>query len=316
MPNELMTIVNEKQTALWALRASYMPKNIDIDMYFKRSLINILENKDLAQMSQTKDGAGKIIQCLAKALQMGLQIGGVIPQAYVVAMYTKDGMKPTLIPTIDGYRFVALSDPPILKDFFISAVYEKEVDKGFRIDMPNGKVEGHFVYMGVDRGKLIGVYAILTHLNGTTTAGWMPRQDIDNVRNNHSPSYKAFKAGKMPSDKCAWETDYDMMAIKTAGKRFLEPYVALKEGLQMVLNTDDEEISNGNGEPDNRNIQQRVGSKLDSIIEAETVPEMKAETGQPAETNTEKPKPSDTQENKPDTKQEPKEGNKKDGELF
>jgi recombinational DNA repair protein RecT len=206
-----------------------------------------------------------------------LQIGGVIPQAYIVAMPTKDGMKPTLIPTVDGYRFVALSDPPILKDFFISAVYEKEVESGFRIDMPNGKVEGHFVFLGPDRGKMIGVYAILTHLDNTKTAQWMPIQDIENVRNHHSPSWKAYKNDKMSADKCAWVTDADMMAIKTAGKRFLEPYVALKEGLQMVLNIDEDDTTNGAQEQDKRPIVDRVGDRLDDIIETTAKVEMTAE---------------------------------------
>ena len=261
-------------------------------------LTNILENKDLAAMAATKDGATKILLCLSRALQMGLQIGGVIPQAYIVPMFAQGGQKPVLIPTIDGYRFVALSDPPILKDFFISPVYEKEVGNGFRIDMPNGKVEGHYVYLGGDRGKMIGVYGILTHLDDTKTAQWMPIQDIENVRNHHSTSWKAYKADKMPADKCAWVTDSDMMAIKTAGKRFLEPYVALKEGLNMVLNVDDEE-SNVT-EPDNRNIKDRVNSRLDDILEAETVPDLTAQPEQPK-----------GGEGIPEVKAQ-----KKDGELF
>lgn len=258
--NKLVTLINEKKNDLWQIKASYLTEGQEI--YFKRALLNIMENKDIVELSKTLPGAGSILRCISSALQMGLQIGGQVPQAHIVAMPTKDGRKATLIPTLNGYRFISLSSPPVLSDFFISAVYLEEL-KDFKIDKPAGIVT-HFLFPGDNRGPLIGVYAILEDLNGKKRADWMTRTEIENVRNFHSPAYKAYLAGNIKQDKCAWETDFDQQAIKTAGKRFLKPYAALKEGLAMALTCEDEK-----SEPENGDITDRVGSALDNIIEVE-----------------------------------------------
>jgi recombinational DNA repair protein RecT len=282
MDNQLTVLLKEQKVNIWNAKASYLNEKQDI--YFKRALINIFENDDILALSQTEVGAKSILRCLAAALQMGLQIGGQIPQAYVVAMPVKDKTsgkyikKATLIPTLAGYKFIALSDPPILQDVFISAAYEKET---ISINKPAGIVN-HELSLGEDRGKLVGVYAILTNLNGTVRADWMSRKEIENVRNTRSPSYKAFLDKKLSRDNCTWETDFDQQAIKTAGKRFLKPYAALKEGLYMALACDEEKTVN----PVEGDIEDRVGQALDNVNIIEVEPETeeteaKEETGTP-----------------------------------
>jgi hypothetical protein len=56
--------------------------------------------------------------------------------------------------------------------------------------------------------------------------------------------------------------------MKSAAKKFLKPYAAMKEGLAMALAVDD-------GDPvrDNRPITDRVGDALDGVIDAEFEPE-------------------------------------------
>jgi recombinational DNA repair protein RecT len=277
--------MEEKKQDIWMVKASYMSEGQEI--YFKRALLNIKENNDLLAMSKTKEGAESLFTCISNALQMGLQIGGQIPQAYIVAMPTKNGKKAVLVPTINGYKFIVLSDPPVLKDFFISPVYEKELD-GFSINKPGGIVN-HMIYAGKDRGQLIGVYAIMENLSGVKRADWMTRTEIENLRNNYSPSYKAYKAGKLPAEYCSWLTDFDMQAIKTAGKRFLKPYAGLKEGLAMALSVSDEIEEIMPIQPDNRDIEDRVNSKLDNIIDAESEPieEEKPQKEEPKKQSTE-----------------------------
>jgi len=267
MSNQLQVLLNDnRKKELWDTKASYLKENQDV--YFKRALLNIFENNEILSLAQTEDGAKSIFKCLAAALQMGLQIGGQIPQAYVVAMPSGNNKKKAvLIPTFTGYRFIAVSAPPVLEDIYISAAYEK--DK-ISIDKPNGVVK-HEIHTGPDRGKLVGVYAILTNLNGTMRADWMSRKEIENVRDNHSSSYIAFKAKKLSSKNCAWETDFDQQAIKTAGKRFLKPYAALKEGLFMALACDEDKIV----VPVEGDIEDRVSQSLDNVIDVDHIPEEK-----------------------------------------
>lgn len=249
--NALIKMVDLKKISLWDMKASYMP-NINMDVYFKRALITVLDNKDLAAISKTETGALSILKCIGKAVQMGLQIGGNIPQAYIVPF--KESA--SLIPTAEGYRFICLSDAdPILKSFNVRAVYDGE---DFSLDYGAGTVR--HTYNGKGRGKLIGVYCQIEDLNGNRHVEYIPREEIEKIRDTHSRYFSA--TGKGP-----WKDDFDAMCLKTAAKKFLKPYAAMKEGLAMALAVDD-------GEPvrDNRPIQSRVGDQLDDVLDAEFEP--------------------------------------------
>lgn len=249
--NALITMVDAKKDSLWGLRASYLP-HINQEVYFKRSLITVMENKDLAAITKTDSGALSILRCIGKALQMGLQIGGNIPQAYLVPF--KESA--VLVPTAEGYRFICVSgDDPVVRDFSVRAVYDGE---NFSLDYGSGTVK--HTYDGKSkRGKLLGVYCQIEELSGTKKCEYMPREEIEAIRDAHSRYF--IGTGKGP-----WKDDFDAMCIKTAAKKFLKPYAAMKEGLAMALAVDD-------GEPvkDSRPIQDRVGDRLDDIIEAEAV---------------------------------------------
>jgi phage RecT family recombinase len=250
--NALITMVEAKKMSLWDMKASYMP-NINMDVYFKRSLITVLENKDLAAISKTESGALSILKCIGKAVQMGLQIGGNIPQAYIVPFKESAA----LIPTAEGYRFICLSEnDPVLRSFAVRAVYDGE---DFSLDYGAGTVR--HTYNGKGRGKLIGVYCQIEELSGVKRVEYIPREEIEKIRDTHSRYFSA--TGKGP-----WKDDFDAMCMKTAAKKFLKPYAAMKEGLAMALAVDD-------GDPvrDNRPITDRVGDALDGVIDAEFEPE-------------------------------------------
>lgn len=251
--NALIVMTETKKMSLWDMKASYLP-NIDMDVYFKRALITVLENKDLAALSKTEAGALSILKCIGKAVQMGLQIGGNIPQAYVVPF--KDGA--SLIPTAEGYRFICLSEnEPVLRGFAVRAVYDGE---DFSLDYGSGTVK-HTYDGKTKRGKLIGVYCQIEDLSGAKKVEYLPREEIERIRDAHSRYYSATQKGP-------WKDDFDAMCLKTAAKKFLKPYAAMKEGLAMALAVDD-------GDPvrDNRPISDRVADALDGVIDAEIVQE-------------------------------------------
>jgi phage RecT family recombinase len=238
--NALITIVQNEKAKAWASRALYLPeakRKDGAELYFQRVLMMVKESEQLVKISQTPAGAQSIFLCIWKALQMGLQIGGQIPHAYIVGY----GEKATLIPTADGYKFIALSDPATLKNFQARPVYDGE---NFRLNYVTGEVL-HEYDGKTPRGHMLGVYGVITELDGSTRAEYMSIADIHAIRDRRSSAWKAYQDGKIKEDRCPWATDHDMLAIKTAIKRFLKPYAALKEGLAMAVALDEDVADNG-----------------------------------------------------------------------
>lgn len=258
--NALIEIINKKQDTIWDVRPQFL--TMKKETYFNRALIEIFNNNKLVEISRTPAGAKSIFEGIKKALTMGMQIGGATPHCYLVPM--KD--KVTFVPTFDGYKYIALSEPnPVLKNIVIRGVYEKEADT-LEIDFGNNTVKGHKACLTGDRGKLIGVYGILTDLNGNDHVEWMPTEEINRIRDTYSQSYK-FQKNQSP-----WTTEYDKQALKTAGKQFLKPYAMLKEGLALALEIEDiEEVP--------ENVSSRVESRLANmnIEDAEVIEEEKHE---------------------------------------
>jgi phage RecT family recombinase len=218
--NALVTLVNTKKSELWQVKASYLTETQDV--YFKRAILNIFENSDLVTLSNNPTGARSIFMCLSRALQMGLQIGGQTPQAYLVPF----GGKAELIPTAAGYRYIVTSEPPVLTDYVQKPVYDGDECK---IDAMTGEVK-HMIKITETKRKMIGIYAVFTELDGTKHADYISRGDIESIRDKWS---------KQPSGK-AWTNAFEAMAMQKAAKHFLKPYAAQKEGLAMALAVSEE----------------------------------------------------------------------------
>jgi len=304
MSNNLVAKINEKKNALWELKANHLAEEKEI--YFKRALVSIMHTEGLNGLISTEKGASSILYCISQALQMGLQLGGHIPQAHIVPY--KD--KAELVPTAEGYKFIALCEPKIIKDFHVRSVHENEK---FEIDYAENTVK-HSYDGKKPKGQLVGVWARIVDLRGNKIIEYMARHEIEEIRNNHSKSYQAYANKKIPKQLCAWETDFNQQAMKTAVKRFLKPFVSLKEGLQMSLDLENEiEIDDSitipiepeqehQSEPE---IEKRMGSHLDNIIDAE-VPEVENE-----------PEPEPVTEDKKEKKEETKDGGSKNKkEIF
>jgi len=246
--NQLGEMVTQKEKDLWSIKAAYLSEGKEI--YFKRALINIMDNKDLAEMSKTPAGAGALFKCISQALQMGLQIGGQIPQAYILPFKNQ----PVLSPTAEGYKFIVLSDPPVLKDFHVQKIHDGD---DCSINAATGEVT-HTIPITKEKRNLIGIYCVITELNGRKHADFMSRGDIEDIRDKWS----------LQKDGKAWTKSFDQMALAKAVKRFLKPYAAKKEGLAMALTVDEDSTVQ-----DNRPISDRVMSSLDNVIDADIIPD-------------------------------------------
>ena len=242
--SQLTKIIDNKKDELWKIKAPYLTEGQEI--YFKRALINIFSDKTLAAMAKTEKGAESIFLCISKALQMGLQIGGQIPQAYILPFENFV----SLSPTADGYRFIALSKPAVLKDIRIQIVYEGDDCK---IDSFAGEVK-HEINITNKKRNLIGIYAVITKLNGDKYADFMSRGDIEYIRDNWSKQAK----GK------AWMKSFDQMALAKATKKFLKPFAALKEGLKMAIASSEDEENLCQPEDRTENINDNLENIINS----------------------------------------------------
>lgn len=258
MSNELVKVFNEKQNSLWEVKASCIKENQKV--YFKKALINILSDPKLSQLAATTLGAGAIWKCIVQAMLMGLQIGGSIPQAYILAF----GKECTLSPTAEGYKFIALSNPdPVLKSFEIDIFFENDE---FQMDKSARTIK-HIPYITDKKRRLMGVYCIIEELGGNKRVDYITRGEIEEIRDKWSPQ---------PQGK-AWKNSFEMMALAKAAKRFLKPYAALKEGLRMAFDTEDEI------KDDKKNIEDRAVNIID-VAMPEPEPEKEPEP-EPKNTN-------------------------------
>lgn len=214
--------------------------------WMQRAVVSIANNDNLKDVLQTKAGLFSVYKSLAKAATMGLQIGGQFPHGHLTPY---DG-KVELIVSADGYKHAAVHGPgAVLSDCMFRRVYEGEQ---FSIDFSRAEVR-HTYDGKADRGKLIGVYGILTRTDGAVAVDYMTRIEALQIRDGHS---RAYKNGKGP-----WKTDEDAMIEKTAAKKFLRKYAAEAEGLAMLFAQDTDEPESY--EPPPRDVSDRMAGRLD-----------------------------------------------------
>jgi recombination protein RecT len=236
--------------------------------WIQRAVVSIANNDQLADVIKTKTGLFSIYKGLAKAATMGLQIGGQFPQAYLTPY---DG-KAELIVSAEGYKHAAVHGPgAVLADVVFRRVYDGEQ---FSIDFARAEVK-HSYDGKADRGKLVGVYCVMTRPDGAQAVDYMTKLEALAIRDGHS---RAYKMGKGP-----WKTDEDAMIEKTAAKKFLRKYAAEAEGLAMLFAQDSDEPAEDTTPPP-RDVSDRMAGRLDS-----QTAKMEASAARPAEPATKAP---------------------------
>lgn len=222
--------------------------------WFKRAIVSIANNDQLGEVLKTKTGLFSIYKGLTKAATMGLQIGGQFPQCYL----TPYAGKAELIVSAEGYKHAAVHGPgAVLSDVQIERVYDGDQ---VRIDKGAGMVE-HVVDVTKDRGKLIGIYGIITKTDGKRLVDYMSRSEAMQIRDTHSTAYK--------NRKGPWISDEDAMIEKTAAKKFLRRFAAEAEGLAMLFGNDAEDYQE-QFDPPPRDVSDRMAGHLDRKVERAT----------------------------------------------
>jgi phage RecT family recombinase len=236
------------------------------DQYLQRAIISISGNESLKGCLATRPGQLSVIKSIQKAATMGLQIGGQFPQCHLVGYADKA----ELIVSAQGYKHAAIhGNGATLEDIEVSRVYEGDkvrIDKG-------AATVSHQIDPMAERGKLVGVYAIITKRNGKRLVEYMSKADALRIRDAHSTAYKSGRSSP-------WKTDEDAMVEKTAIKAFLRPYAAESEGLAMLYSSEDDAQD---WTPPPRDVTDRMGAHLEARAERITAGPVKESEAVPAE---------------------------------
>ena len=240
--NELVKIVESKKNAVWKTKAAFMPKNINVDAYFQRALMSVMSSTRMIEIANNPVGAKSIFDKISLALQMGLQIGGQFPQATLMPTWNTEHkcFVVSLVISAVGYKYLATSDPAVVRDVEHFPIYEKEIES-FRGDEFTGNMTIERIFSG-DPGKIVGVWFVITKIDGTVRGKFVRENQIIK-RMESSPSVKAVREKKIPENASPWITWYEEMFIQAAYKIVLSEYAKQKEGacLRLAVENDEEE---------------------------------------------------------------------------
>lgn len=234
------------------------------EQFLMRTVASIIKNENLKECFNSPEGKYSVFELVDDCLKTGLELEKhVYPVPY--GKKVKRGNNDVWIKTasfqIKRQGFHALlcgGDKPIFKNLLSGIVYEKEKDL-IKINRATGEID-HPVFIGEDRGKVIGVWVQAIHLDNHKEAEYYPISYIHNIRNNHSKTYNDYIAKKVNS--CAWVTDPIPMIEKTAIKAFCRPYADVCEALQNAYYSEGDEIIEKPG-----NIEETAEIILDSTID-------------------------------------------------
>jgi recombination protein RecT len=148
------------------------------------------------------------------AAQMGLEPN--TPQGHIYLIPFKNNRKGvTEVQVIVGYQgLIALARRTgEIASISAQAVYAQD---DYDIDYLNPENSRHKPKMNGPRGAFIGAWAKATFKDGGMAFDFMPKADIDAIRDG-SQGYKT--AERFNSKNSPWHTHYDQMAVKTAIRR-------------------------------------------------------------------------------------------------
>ena len=151
-----------------------------------------------------------ITTCILLAAQMG-----VIPGQGNLIHFVPYGTECKPIIGYNGLRDLAERSGKV-KDSVSHLVFANDE---FEIDYSKEPPFTHKVCTAKDRGELIGAYALIYKTNGMTKIEWMPKSEIDAVRNRSKAK-----------DNGPWVTDYNEMAAIRPLRRALK-----KEKLSLLI---------------------------------------------------------------------------------
>jgi len=301
-------MVHHYQDQMWIARPSYMSIKKK-EIYFQKAIMNLSNQESLKPLMASREGLFQIYMALCKAVQLGMNVGGIRPHAYIVPRKKYVDRKftgeyiATFVPTQDGYRYVVTTGATaIFKDVIWGVV--REGYERLLVKESTGEIIHDSDPIKTANTQILGVWVKCVRINSEDIdiVKFVAIDKIHNTRDRYSDSYK-YAIKNNSKDGSPWQTDYEEQVIKTALKSVLKHYIGKCEGIAQLDEIEAQEAEQYN----NMDIADRAESRLDNVIEnqnTDNVPAEKVIENKPA------PDPGPSKEDPP------KEDQEKDGQLF
>jgi recombination protein RecT len=206
-PTDLRLVIQSEKIQEQLIAA--LPRHYTPDQFTTIVRTQINRNPKLAECDQ-----GSFLTAMITAAQMGIapdgRNGHLIPRFNGKAQRTEC----TFQPDYKGLVGLVRKNENVA-DIYAEVVYDNDsfkVTKGLHRDLIHEQDPKR------ERGEAIGAYAVIAYKDGSHSWEWMPRQDIENVR-NRSDSWKAHVSKGYDTP---WKTDEGEMFKKTALKRLIK----------------------------------------------------------------------------------------------
>lgn len=228
----------------------------EYSVWAQRALVYIANSEELQPLTKTRKGIFSIYKELAKAAQMGIQMGGHFAHAFLVPF----GGEATLIVSWEGYAFAAAHGPGAVLKYVPKLVEVFEKDE-FKVQEAEGTFTHNYSPFG-DRGKLVGYFMKLEYIDGRIELPYVTLKEVEEIiqhyGNQNSPAYKKSRID---------------MYRKTAAKKLLKKPAKEAEGLAMMYQADYERFDQEDTREEPIDITDRATSRLDDIIQKTEEPQ-------------------------------------------
>lgn len=181
--------------------AAALPKHGRAERMIRVVLTEVSKNPDLLECTENS-----MVGALLHAAQLGLDVGSVLGQAYLIPFRNHGRLEVSLIPGYKGLVKLAYQSGEV-GAIRARVVYAKDkFSYGYGLD----EYLEHVPYRGADRGPMVAVYAV-ARIKGVNEAQFvvLERHEVEEIRDKFS---KRAKSGP-------WVDDFEEMAKKSAIRR-------------------------------------------------------------------------------------------------
>lgn len=239
------------------------PQTLNIDRFLQSAIREITNPKAPLLRQCTKES---IERSLIEAASYGLELGGVLGQAYLIpyneSFINEQGKweKRMTCHFQMGYKglIVLARRSKTIKTIAAEPVYES--DK-FEVQLGCGRKLSHTMDLMTERGEIVGYYCLVELENEGIQFAVMSKKDVEKHRDKFSKGYK--KEDKENN----WNKNFDAMALKTCVIKALKLCPISVEALEAVRKEEIAEVA-----PEElRNVSPEF-----AFIQDETLPQIDA----------------------------------------
>ena len=245
-----------------------LPVNtVNVDRFMQSAFLAITNPKmpDLPKCS--KDS---IFRSLKEAAAYGLELNGMLGQAYLIPYNVKGVMTCSLQLGYKGLIALARRSNTI-KTIAAEPIHENDI---FEVELGMGRNLSHKIDIMKERGDVIGYYCLVELCNGGSQFKVMSKKDVEKHRDKFSKAYNP----KDPNN--IWNKNFDAMALKTVVIQALKLCPISIEAMDAVIKdektdakdiTDDVEFTVSDVQPETQVIEEPAPKAIPEQPKTETM---------------------------------------------